>query len=194
MHILSLAITLFFVLDSFGNLPIVLSLLAETEKSRRIKIIIRESIIALALLVLFYGVGPLFLRILKVGAADLKICGGVVLGMIALRMVFPDGKAHDKESKPEPYIVPLAIPLIAGPSAMATVMIISAQTSENPFAGLGMIVLAWLVSTIVLLVGVRMGYFISQRLLVALERLSGLLLAVIAVNMLMTGIQSYLAH
>ena len=193
MQVISLAITLFFVLDPFGNLPIVLSLLHKVEESRRWKVVLRESLIALFLLVVFYAVGPQFISLLGVDSSDLTICGGVVLGIIALKLVFPDeGGSHNKEQDAEPFIVPLAIPLMAGPSALATVMIMAAQSAAQPLAGLGMMTLAWFVTALLLILGVRLGSFIPSRLLVAFERLSGLLLAVISVHMIMTGVRAYL--
>jgi len=193
MQTLSLAITLFFVLDPFGNLPIVLTLLARVDERRRRTIVVREAIFALMALALFYVGGPAFLKLLDVGPADLKICGGFVLGIIALRMVFPDEQAGlVKEATGEPFIVPLAIPLMAGPSSLATVIIMSAQSAGNPLEGLTMITLAWFGMFVILLLGVILGRYIPVRLLAALERLTGLLLSVIAVRMLMTGLQTYL--
>ncbi len=193
MQTLPLAITLFFVLDPFGNLPVVLGLLTHVDPKRHLKIVIRELVISLLLLTVFYAVGPWFLNILEIGPSDLKICGGVVLGIIALRLVFPDERLTSaKEEQSEPFIVPMAIPLIVGPSALATVMIMAAQSAAQPFVGLTMMGLAWLATAVLLVVGVFMGTLIPARLLVALERLSGLLLAVIAVHMVMTGVQSYL--
>jgi multiple antibiotic resistance protein len=192
MKTISLAITLFFVLDPFGNLPVVLGLLTNIEPKRRRKIVIRESLIALFLLLIFYIIGPWFLNLFEVGAADLKICGGAVLSIIALKLIFPNEKTSAvKEIESEPFIVPLAIPLIIGPSALATVMIMSAQSSANAMLGFSMIILAWLLTAILLLLGVMLGSYIPGRLLIALERLSGLLLAIIAVHMLMNGLQNY---
>lgn len=195
MQTLSLAITLFFVLDPFGNLPVVLSLLTHVPPTRRKRIILRECFFALITLALFYAAGPWFLGLLEIGPADLKISGGVVLGIISLRMVFPDERTGgSREGEEEPYIVPLAIPLIVGPSALAMVMIMAGQSAATPWTGFGMISLAWLASSAILYLGVAVGGFIPARLLVAIERLTGLLLAVIAVHMLMTGIQAYFAQ
>ena len=193
MQTLSLAITLFFVLDPFGNLPVVLGLLTHVERKRHWWIVLRESLIALLLLVVFYAVGPWFLKLLDIGPSDLKICGGVVLAIIALRLVFPDERlTNGKEEDNEPFIVPMAIPLMVGPSALATVMIMAAQSAAEPLVGLVMMGLAWFFTAALLLLGVIMGGLIPARLLIALERLSGLLLAVIAVRMIMTGLQAYL--
>ncbi|HEX2953713.1 MAG TPA: MarC family protein [Bacillota bacterium] len=193
MQTLPLAITLFFVLDPFGNLPVVLGLLTHIDPKRHWKIVLRESLIALILLVIFYATGPWFLKMLEIGPSDLQICGGVLLAIIALRLVFPDEHlTNGKEEQTEPFIVPMAIPLMVGPSAMATVMILAAQSAAQPLLGLTMMGLAWLVTAVLLLIGVVMGSLIPTRLLIALERLSGLLLAVIAVHMLMTGVQTYL--
>jgi len=192
MKTISLAITLFFVLDPFGNLPIVLSLVSHLPKKRQWKVVVRESIIALVTLLLFYAAGPWFLSALEVGASDLKICGGVVLGIIALKLVFPDEKPSvPKEQLVEPFIVPLAIPCMVGPSALATVMIMAGQSAGTHWITIGMMGLAWLVSAGLLLIGVIVGSMMSSKLLIALERLSGLLLSVISVHMIMTGIQHY---
>ncbi len=193
MKTLSLAITLFFVLDPFGNLPVVLGLLTHIERKRHWRIVLRESLIALLLMVVFYAVGPWFLKLLDIGPSDLKICGGVVLAIIALRLVFPDERlTHGKDEASEPFIVPMAIPLMVGPSALATVMIMAAQSTAEPLTGIVMMGLAWFFTAALLLLGVMMGGLIPARLLIALERLSGLLLAVIAVRMIMTGLQAYL--
>lgn len=194
MRTLSLAVTLFFVLDPFGNLPVVFSLLGGMDAKRRRAVIVREALFAFIALAFFYAGGPWFLKLLEIGPADLKICGGVVLGIIALRMAFPEPHAKSAgETESEPFIVPLAIPLMVGPSALATVMIMAAQSAANPFIGFGMISLAWLAMAAILLTGVILGDYIPTRLLAALERLSGLLLAVIASHMLMSGIQAYFA-
>ena len=192
MNVASLAVTLFFVLAPFGSLPLILALLAGIDRKRRRVIVIRESFCAFAILALFYVSGAWFLKLLDIGSSDLKICGGALLGIIALRMIFPaKGGTQEQEGNAEPFIVPLAVPLMAGPSALATVIIMSAQSSANPLAGFGMMTLAWLASAILLLVGVMLGAYIPPRLLPAMERLMGLLLSVIAAHMLMTGLQTY---
>ncbi|HBF39951.1 MAG TPA: hypothetical protein DDW50_21930 [Firmicutes bacterium] len=107
------------------------------------KIVFREMVISLLLLAIFYAVGPWFLHILEIGPSDLKICGGVVLAIIALRLVFQDEHlTSGKEDQSEPFIVPMAIPLIIGPSALATVMIMAAQSAARPLVGLTMMGLA----------------------------------------------------
>ncbi len=195
MQTLSLAVTLFFVLDPFGNLPVMLSLLSRMDEKRRRAVALREALFAFVALAFFYAAGPAFLKLLEIGPADLKVCGGVVLSIISLRMIFPGegGSMMAKDPQGEPFIVPLAIPLMVGPSAMATVMIMAAQSAENPFVGFGMMTLAWTATAIILLTGVALGAYIPVRLLAALERLTGLLLSVIAVHMLMSGIKTFFA-
>lgn len=194
MNVASLAVTLFFVLAPFGSLPLVLALLAGIDRKRQRMIIVRESLCAFAILALCYLLGAWFLNLLDIGASDLKICGGAVLGIISLRMIFPPkGASHEGELEAEPFIVPLAVPLMAGPSAMTTVIIMSAQSADAPIAGFGMMALAWLASAVLLVMGVTLGAYIPPRLLPAMERLMGLLLSVIAVHMLMGGLQTYFA-
>lgn len=192
VQVLSLAVTLFFVLDPFANLPVVLSLLSKVERRRRAWVVIREMLIALILLVAFYAAGPSFIALLGVESNDLTICGGVVLGIIALKLVFPEANGASEDGGEEPFIVPIAIPLVAGPSALATVMILAAQSAGEPLVGLGMMTLAWFATTVLLVVGATAGTLLPRHLLLAFERLSGLLLAVVSVHMVMTGVRAYL--
>ena len=195
MQVLSLAITLFFVLDPFGNLPIVLSLLNKVEESRRWKVVLRESLIALFLLVLFYAVGPQFISLLGVGPDDLTICGGVVLGIIALRLVFPDERANSaKEQEAEPFIVPLAIPLVAGPSTLTTVLLFTLQDPGRLPLWAGVVGAAWLINAFIL--GGLSGWLsrlLGPRGLLAMEKLMGMILVTISVQMIMTGLKKFIA-
>lgn len=102
MQVLSLAVTLFFVLDPFGNLPVVLSLLSKVERRRRAWVVVREMLIALVLLAAFYAAGPNFIALLGVESNDLAICGGVVLGIIALKLVFPEASGANEDGGRNP--------------------------------------------------------------------------------------------
>lgn len=189
--------TLFLVLDPLGNLPVVMALLKDTPVHRRRWVILRESLVALAVLVAFLLGGSLILGLMGVGTEDVRIAGGVVLFVIALRMIFPRPGEHlvGEDTDGEPFIVPLAVPLMAGPSAMATVILMQGPSGLGPdslWLGLGAILLAWSASTVILQLGPFLARVLGPRVLQATERLMGMLLIVISVHLLMTGIAPYL--
>ncbi|MBX2852288.1 MAG: MarC family protein [Phycisphaeraceae bacterium] len=195
MNWLTLSITLFLVMDPFGNVPVLMGMLDEVSPKRRRIIILRESLIALGLLLLFLVAGPKLMNLLGLEQPSLSVAGGVVLFLIALRMLFPSkgGVMGEDKIGGEPLIVPIATPLIAGPSAIATVILIHG-TSENWFVeGLIGVGLAWALGTSVLLFAATILRLLGRRLMVAAERLTGLLLTVIAVQMILGGIKVFLA-
>jgi multiple antibiotic resistance protein len=192
MPLFSAALTLFFVMDPFGNVPTVMGLLRNVPIARRPWVVARESLFALFLLAGFYLAGPWMTRMLGLSGPDLQMGGGVVLFLIALRMIFPNGKPITGDApESEPFLVPLATPLIAGPSALTTVMLMAGQSADKPWDGLGMLALAWGASAIILCVGVTFGSRFPPRLIQALERLAGLLLIVMGIHMVMSGAMAY---
>jgi multiple antibiotic resistance protein len=192
MTILSAAITLVLVMDPFGNIPIFLSLLSDIEKRRRPRIILREMLIALGILVVFLFSGRYILSAMHIGEPALSIGGGVVLFLIALRMMFPSTRDTTAEYHgEEPLIVPLAVPLVAGPSAMATVILLATQNPDRMGEWLLSLIIAWLVSAIILLFAEVLRRYLGRRLINALERLMGMILTTLAVQMLLTGIRNF---
>ena len=192
MEILSAVILLALVTDPFGNVPLVNAMLAGVPAPRRRLVILRECAIAFALLMAFMFGGHKFLEVMHLSETSLSIAGGVILFMIAIRMVFPgQGSALSGEPAGEPFIVPLAIPFIAGPSALATVMLMA---TREP-AKLGMWALAITVAivlvTVILLAGERLQRLMGDRLMQAIERLMGLILTAMAVEMLLGGIREF---
>jgi MarC family membrane protein len=188
----SAVVLLLLVTDPFGNVPLVNAMLAGVPAPRRRLVILRECAIAFALLVTFMLFGHEFLKVMHLSETSLTIAGGVILFMIAIRMVFPGtGGALAGEPQGEPFIVPLAIPFIAGPSALATVMLMA---TREP-AKLGMWALAITVSlvlvTLILLAGERLQRLMGDRLMQAIERLMGLILTAMAVEMLLGGIRAF---
>ena len=188
----SAVVLLLLVTDPFGNVPLVNAMLAGVPAPRRRLVILRECAIAFALLVTFMLFGHKFLEVMHLSETSLTIAGGVILFMIAIRMVFPGtGGALAGEPQGEPFIVPLAIPFIAGPSALATVMLMA---TREP-AKLGMWALAITVSlvlvTVILLAGERLQRLMGDRLMQAIERLMGLILTAMAVEMLLAGIRAF---
>jgi len=201
MTITSAAITLFLVMDPLGNIPVFLSLLEEIEPRRRLRIIVREMVIALAILLVFLFFGKYILTGLHIGEPALSIGGGVVLFLIALRMIFPrpeysteSGARADAIPGQEPLLVPLAVPLVAGPSAMAMVILFATQYPDRLVSWLVALLIAWFASAIILLSAEVLRKYLGRRVIKALERLMGMILTTLAVEMLLRGIESYLVQ
>jgi MarC family membrane protein len=187
-------VLLVLVTDPFGNVPIFVSALQSVAPARRWRVVVRECLIAYALLLLFMFFGRHFLEALQLSEISLRIGGGVVLFLIALRMIFPQpgGIMGDVESDSEPFIVPLAIPALAGPSALATVLLFSSNNMTDMLihvSALSSVAVVWLV---VLLSAERMQRALGPRVMTAFERLMGLILSAMSVEMLLAGIRAYL--
>lgn len=197
MTVFSAATLLFLVMDPFGNIPIFLSILEPYSAARRLRIIARELLIALAVLMTFLFAGQYILAALHISESSLTAAGGVILFLIALRMIFPkaggvmEHGAGDDDG--EPLVVPLAIPLIAGPSAMASVMFIMSSDPSRAPIWAGAVFLAWLLTGTVLMLAVRFSRWLGRRGLTAIQRLMGMILTAIAINMMMTGIREFFA-
>ena len=186
----SAATVLLFVMDPFGNVPTVLTLLQNVDPSRRRRVIARELLIALGVLLLFLVAGQAILDFLGLQRESVTIAGGIVLGIIGLRLIFPRPEGimgHQPEG--EPFLVPLAIPLIAGPSAMATVILMSRTAPEQLGRWAGAILLAWGVTAAVLLAAPTLYRLLRERGLQAIARLMGMLLIMIAVQMVLDGLR-----
>jgi multiple antibiotic resistance protein len=195
MTLLSAATLLFFVMDPLGNVPLFLSALRPVDPSRYRAVIVRELCIALAILVLFLFVGQYLLGLLRVSSAALTTGGGIVLLLIALRMIFPTHERSLREEvEGEPFVVPLAVPYTAGPSALATELLLVTREPEHWPVWLGAVVLAWLASAVILYFAGNLRKVLGERGLTAMERLMGMLLVIVAVEMLMSGIAEYLGH
>jgi multiple antibiotic resistance protein len=194
--VFSAATLLFLVMDPFGNIPIFLSILEPYDARRRLVIIARELLIALAVLLLFLFAGQYILDALKISESSLTAAGGVILFLIALRMIFPrvgGVMEHGGDDDGEPLVVPLAIPLIAGPSAMASVMFIMSSDPSRAGVWAGAVFLAWLLSGTVLMLAVRFSRLLGRRGLTAIQRLMGMILTAIAINMMLSGIREFFA-
>ena len=189
---LSNAVLLFLVIDPFGLIPIYLSLIKRVPPERRIRVLFRELAIALVALVLFLFAGKYMLALLRISESSLAISGGLILFLIALPMVFPAIKlGFDTEDSAEPFIVPLATPLFAGPSALTLVILIGNDKDGAWPERLAAVFAAWLAAGLVLLLGNAIARLIGARGLVALERLMGMFLVAMAVEMLLSGLAAY---
>ena len=190
---LSAIILLLLVVDPFGNVPVVNTLLADVPVTRRRRVIVRECGIAFLLLAAFMLFGPEILAVMHLSETSLSIAGGVILFMIAIRMVFanPEGPFGLQPSRGEPFIVPLAIPLISGPSALATVMLLASKQPRQVGMIAGALVVTMAIATVVLLAGERLQRWMGDRGMQAMARLMGLILTAIAVEMLLGGIRMF---
>lgn len=191
--LISAFVLLFLVLDPLGNVPMVASLMKQVDPARRRRVVLRECALAYGILVAFMLFGRQFLALMHLSEISMSIAGGVILFMIAIRMVFksPEGIFGDTLDH-EPFIVPLAIPLIAGPSALATVMLMVSR--EPAKLGLWIVALtaAMLVSALILSLGERIEKLFGKSGMEAVERLMGLILTAIAIEMLLGGLREFL--
>jgi MarC family membrane protein len=190
---LSAVILLTLVADPFGNMPLVNAMLGGVPESRRRLVVVRECLIAYALLLAFMLGGQSLLAVMHLSQTSLSIAGGVILFMIAIRMVFAKLEGTFGEGAgSEPFIVPLATPLIAGPSALATVMLMASRDPTRLGMWAAAITVTMLITTVVLLAGVRLHRSLGEHAMHAIERLMGLILTAIAVEMLMAGIRDFI--
>jgi multiple antibiotic resistance protein len=193
MTLYSALITLILVMDPFGSIPVFLSLLARVSPHRRRRIVLREMSIALGIIALFLFFGKYILAGLHISEQALNIAGGVILFLIALRMIFPrEAPEAARAGEEEPVIVPLAVPLIAGPSTMATVILFATRYPQHILRWLLALVSAWAIALVILVFADRIGRLLGERVLKAIERLMGMILTTMAVQMLLTGVREFL--
>ena len=193
MTIVSVAVLMFLVMDPLGNIAFFIAALSTVDPKRQRIVLVRELVIALVALVVFLFVGRSFLQMLNVSGDALTIAGGVILLLIALRMIFPAAEKPLKESiDGEPFIVPLAIPYVAGPSAMATELLLMNKEPDRWPEWLLAICLAWLACTVILYFASALRKYLTDRGLIAVERLMGMVLVTVAVQMLLTGTTEFL--
>ena len=190
MTVLAAILLLVIIMDPIGNVPVFLSILKNIPMKRRKVIIIRELIIAFLILIFFMFVGRFLLQLLQIEQSSLGIAGGIILFIIAIRMIFPGTKpmfSHDEES--EPLVVPLAIPMIAGPSAIAAVILLMAQEPSRWKEWTLAVFVASLISGIILVSSEALGRKLGNRALNAIERLMGILLIMVSVDFILDGIK-----
>lgn len=192
-ELISAFVLLFLVLDPLGNLPVVASLLKQVDSRRRALVVARECFIAYLILLAFMFGGRQFLDVMHLSEISLSIAGGVILFMIAINMVFKSTESVFGESlESEPFIVPLAIPGIAGPSTMAALLLLGhnepARTLEWSLA----LVIAWAATGAILFSATMLYRVLGPRVITASERLMGMLLVAISVQMFLDGVAGYL--
>ncbi len=194
MTTLSAALLLFLILDPLGNIPVFLGLLKPLPAARRRIVLARELVIALVVLFVFLWGGKYVLEAMHLRQESVSIAGGIVLFLIGLKMIFPTAEGMFGELPDgEPFIVPMAIPLVAGPSGMAAVMLLGSQDPGRMADWSLALTLAWLGTAAILFSATYLYKVLGTRVLVAVERLMGMLLVALSVQMLMDGVVSFLA-
>ncbi|MFH1601099.1 MAG: YhgN family NAAT transporter [Pseudomonadota bacterium] len=193
MTMLSAALLLFLILDPLGNIPVFLGLLKPLPPARRRRVLLRELLIALGVLFVFLWGGKYVLEAMHLRQESVSIAGGIVLFLIGIKMIFPSPEGMFGEvPEGEPFIVPMAIPLVAGPSGMAAVMLLAAQEPGRMADWSLALVLAWAATAILLFSATYLYKVLGMRVLTAVERLMGMLLVAISVQMLLDGVAAYL--
>ena len=194
MDTLSAALLLFLVMDPLGNVPLFLSLLKQVPPERRRRVLARELLIALGVLFAFLFGGQYLLDALNLRPESISITGGIILFLIGLKMIFPTPEGIFGEADAgEPYIVPMAIPLIAGPSTMATLLLLGREDPSRTLEWSIALMIAWLASAAILFGSTTLYRLLGPRVLSALERLMGMLIIALAVQMTLDGVAVYLA-
>ncbi len=190
MSLFSLSLTLFILMDAIGNVPIFLSILKEIDPKRQRIIIFRELIIALFIIIGFYFAGNYLLSLLHISQGAVLISGGIILFIIGIKLIFPkkDDSTFEIEEGKEPFLIPLAVPLVSGPAVLAAVMLYSHQ-KVNPFLCIGAILIAWAASTLILIASPHLKKVLGNRGLTACERFTGLILIMISVQMSLDGLR-----
>ncbi|EPE37289.1 multiple antibiotic resistance protein marC [Candidatus Photodesmus katoptron] len=191
MDMLSTATVLFLIMDPLGNLPIVLSMLKNLDSVRRRKVLIRELLIALFILIIFLFLGESIMTFLRLEHGTLSISGGIILFIIAIKMIFPASSNNSVVKDEEPFIVPIAIPLIAGPSVIAALLLLSSQYPESLLSLLCALLIAWIATFLILIFHGFFHHILGEKGLKAFEKLMGLVLVMISIQMLINGIKNY---
>lgn len=193
MTIMAAALTLFLILDPLGNIPVFLSVLKPLSPQRQRIVLVRELLIALAVLMGFLWGGKYFLELMHLRQESVAIAGGIVLFLIGIRMIFPRPEGLMGEIPGgEPFIVPLAIPLVAGPSGMAAVMLMGSNEPHRLADWSLALILAWGVTAAILFCSPLLYKWLGRRVLTAVERLMGMLLVALSVQMFLDGVGTYL--
>jgi small neutral amino acid transporter SnatA (MarC family) len=194
-ELFSATILLILVIDPFGNVPLVVSALKNVAPARRARIVVRECVAAYVILLVFMMGGRTFLQWLHLSEESLTIAGGIILFLIAIRMVFPrpEGIFGDPPGA-EPFLVPLAIPSIAGPSALATVMLMASRDPGKIGSWVVALTVAMVATMVVLALADRLQRWLGERAVLAFERLMGLVLTALAVEMLLAGVRTFVGE
>ena len=195
MDIFSAAVMLFLIMDPLGNLPIFASILRHIEPKKRRRVLVRELIFALIIMMLFLFAGEAILSFLNLRSESVSIAGGIILFLIAIRMIFPQpGGVAGLAAGEEPFIVPMAIPLMAGPSVLAALILLAHTDSSRMLDWTIALFAAWGASAVILLFYKLFTKVLGEKGLTAVERLMGMVLVMISVQMFLDGVAKYIEH
>ena len=188
-QLLSITLTLFLVMDPLGNVPLFLAALRDTPQGRRQRVIARELIIALLIMLAFLVVGGRLLSLLQITSEAMQLASGVILFLIAIRMMFPEQQGSLSERViAEPFIVPLAVPYVAGPTVLVTEIVLVQREANSWLMVLAGLLIAWVASAVILYCSGYLQRWLGERTLVAVERLMGMLLVILAVQAMLDGV------
>ncbi|MBG0777827.1 MAG: MarC family protein [Desulfovibrionaceae bacterium] len=190
--IFEIALPLLLIMDPIGNLPVCLSILKNQPPERQRRILLREMLFALGIIVLFYFLGEWLMNMLALQQSTMRVAGGVILFIISMRMVFPQEHDTADTQITDPFIVPIAVPLIAGPSLLAAVMVYAGREEGRTLAMVA-ILAAWTVTSILMLAGSVITRLLGKRGMRAAERLMGLILILLSIQMLEDGLRLFIS-
>lgn len=186
--LLTIAITLFIIMDPLGNIGAFLSMMREVPPKRQVYVLFREMLIALAAMFGFYFIGEFLFHFLNISETAVRLASGVILFLIAIKIIFPATNSLRNNLPPgEPFIIPLAIPLIAGPSLLATIMLYAHLETCKPLMVTAMLI-AWMGAVVVLLISPWLQRLLGNNGLMACERLTGMVLIMVAIQRFMEGV------
>ena len=190
---ISTVVTIALVMDGFGNIPLFIAALKKVAPERRKIVLLRELFIALLIMVAFLFMGKWFLQAFGIHEYSMSIAGGIILFIISVKLVFSNESEPKNDPKEdEPFVVPLAIPLVAGPATLSMVMIISAQQSK--WTTLGAVLVASVINSMILMSSFPLSKLLGKRGLTAIERLTGMILVLMSVDMIMGGIGTFISR
>ncbi|MFM2480520.1 YhgN family NAAT transporter [Celerinatantimonas sp. YJH-8] len=193
MSLISATLMLFLIMDPLGNTPVFMAVMKHIDRKRQIRILIRELLFALAIMMAFLWAGEQILGFLNLRQEAVSIAGGIILFLIALKMIFPgEGGLGGLAAGEEPFLVPMAVPMIAGPSILATLLLMAHQDPNRMGEWSLALILAWIGTSIILIAGRLFTRFLGERGLTAIERLMGMLLVMLSVQMFLDGVAKYL--
>ncbi|WP_432738224.1 MarC family protein [Maridesulfovibrio sp. FT414] len=191
--VFEIAFPLFLIMDPLGNLPVCLSMLKDFSPQRQRRILLRELLFALGIIILFMYLGAGLMKVLNIHQSTLRIAGGVILFIISMKMIFPKPESSTSETEKDPFIVPIAVPLFAGPSLLAAVMVYGSR-GDADLTVLSGVLLSWLAAFGIMMTGPTLARILGKRGLRACERLMGLILILLAVQMLEDGVAYYISN
>lgn len=194
MDLVSVTVILFLIMDPLGNVAIFLKMLKELDKRKQRWVIFREMLIALGVILFFYFIGDSLLHLLEVDDVSVRLASGIVLFLVAIKILFPSTPSmRESLQMKDPFLVPMAIPMIAGPSMLATVMLFSHLDDLNAIL-LPAILISWFLASGVLLLSPYLQKFLGTNGLLAVERLMGMVLVMLAIQRFMEGIHLFYAQ